>query len=118
MVMMSYLDTQRCDRDNRGLRGLSRLGLQPSLSFRTELTSGSGGGGGGGGWEGGYGGFCLKELVRSCLTWLDTSVVALVFLKCELSGVELGGGCDKTASAQKNLRSLPNSNKSNHVLLY
>lgn len=39
--------------DSEGL-GLSRLGLEPSLSFRTELTSGSDGGGGGGvGWGGG-----------------------------------------------------------------
>lgn len=76
------LDTQRCDRDNRGLRepqavldlDLSLL----SLSFRTELLLVRDGGGQ----------FCLleKELVCSRLTWLNTSGLALAvfFLKCEI----------------------------------
>lgn len=56
---MSHWDTQRCDRDNRGLVGASRLGPEPSLSFRTELTLGRDG------WEENV---RLKELVCSHLT--------------------------------------------------
>lgn len=47
------------------------------------------------------------ERVASC-----TSCV----LKCGLSGVELGGGLTRL-QVLKNLRSLPNSSKDNHVLL-
>ncbi len=79
---MSYLDTQRCDRDNRGLGELQdvytwtlsalSLSLYLYLSFRTELTFGEG-------LVGKWGGVqhaCLKELlpdsiehVRSCTSF-------------------------------------------------
>lgn len=50
----------------------SWLGPEPSLSFRTELISGRDGGGREGGEHD-----CLKELICSCLTRLNTSGLAL-----------------------------------------
>lgn len=93
-AMMSHLDTQRCDRDNRGLLGASgcfRRGPEPSLSFRTELNFGK---------KKGTGPFLpdSTEHVRSCTSW---------FWRWRLQVLE-----------NQNLRSLPNSNKYNHVLLY
>lgn len=100
-VVMSHLDTQRHDRDNR--LGLEEPGLildldLSTLSFRTYRREGQWGG-----WGMRVGG---DSLVPVRLRWMSQSCTS-----CFLGTQRF---VNKAAWAQ--LRSLPSSNKSNHVL--